>query len=282
MEETLRQKQAECQSPSQKMSCESEEEKSEEWKPPQSKKRLTDASSLPGESEPLLQAWSQDPLFTCSQYSEGEFNPASQEHAAAKNFSNSEPSFLNSLQTQMDFENLVDDEGRTSTQKCFKHHHSSQMEDEKENSWLPSSNSPIKRSYFSHSGPLSNHKWTEPKIASPRKHTSQLWKKAAKEESRDSQIKWTKLSSSPLKKQAAQSRSREVDEDSLAMLFTQDSEGFRVMAHRGLQSRSPLKDQSNVSTGIVRTSAYKSLVEEEEEDEILFTQDSQGNVIQFI
>uniref|UniRef100_A0AAQ5X8W1 Uncharacterized protein n=2 Tax=Amphiprion ocellaris TaxID=80972 RepID=A0AAQ5X8W1_AMPOC len=278
MEETLWQKQAASQSPSQNMSCESEE-KSEEWKPPQSKRRLTDTSSLPGESEPLLQAWSQDPLFTCSQYSEGEFNPTNQEYAAAKNVSSSEPSFLNSLQTEVNFENLVDVEERTSTQKCFKNLHSSQTDDEKENSWSLSSNSPIKRSSLSHSGPLSNHKWTEPKIASPRKHTSQLWKKAAKEESLDSQIKWTKPSSSPLKKRAAQPQSREVDEDSLSMLFTQDSEGFRVMAHRGLQTRSPLKDQSNVSTGIVRTSAYKSLVEEEEKDEMLFTQDSQGNVV---
>uniref|UniRef100_A0A3B4FVW7 Uncharacterized protein n=1 Tax=Pundamilia nyererei TaxID=303518 RepID=A0A3B4FVW7_9CICH len=126
--------------------------------------------------------------------------------------------------------------------------------------------------------PVSNHKWTQPKTASPRKQTGQLWEKAAKEESSAFQIKRTKPISSPLKRRMPQQRSRELDEDSLATLFTQDSEGFRVIAHRGLHTRSPLKDQSNVSMGVV--SAYKSLPEEEEEDEeMLFTQDSQGNVV---
>uniref|UniRef100_A0A3Q2UVS9 Uncharacterized protein n=1 Tax=Haplochromis burtoni TaxID=8153 RepID=A0A3Q2UVS9_HAPBU len=127
-----------------------------------------------------------------------------------------------------------------------------------------------KDSSSSHFKPVSNHKWTQPKTASPRKQTGQLWEK---EESSAFQIKRTKPISSPLKRQ-----SRELDEDSLATLFTQDSEGFRVIAHRGLHTRSPLKDQSNVSMGVV--SAYKSLPEEEEEDEeMLFTQDSQGNVV---
>ncbi|XP_008304838.1 aurora kinase A and ninein-interacting protein [Stegastes partitus] len=271
-EEMLQQRQTASHSPLQ--NYESEEERREECKPPQSKRRLTDASSLPGESQPLPQAWSQDPLLTYSQYYDDEFNLTNQECTAAKSFSSSEPSFLNSLQSEVDFGGLRDVEGRTSTQKSFKHLHSSQMDDEKENSWSLSCNSPVKRSPSSYFGPLSNHKWTEPKVASPRKHISQLWKKSAKEDILDSQIKWTKPSSSPLKKRAAQQRSREEDEDNWATLFTQDSEGFRVIAHRGLQTRSPFKDQSNV-----RTSAHRSLVEEEEEDEMLFTQDSQGNVV---
>uniref|UniRef100_A0A669D182 Uncharacterized protein n=1 Tax=Oreochromis niloticus TaxID=8128 RepID=A0A669D182_ORENI len=135
-----------------------------------------------------------------------------------------------------------------------------------------------KDSSFSHFRPVSNYKWTQAKTASPRKQTGQLWEKAAKEESSAFQIKRTKLISSPLKRRMPQQRSRELDEDSLATLFTQDSEGFRVIAHRGLDTRSPLKDQSNVSMGVV--SAYKFLPEEEEEDEeMLFTQDSQGNVV---
>ncbi|TMS18643.1 Aurora kinase A and ninein-interacting protein [Larimichthys crocea] len=140
----------------------------------------------------------------------------------------------------------------------------------------------LKNSSLSHIEPLSNHKWTEPKTASPRKHNpAHLRKKSATEvtDSHDSQFSWTKPSSSPVKKLVPQQSCRAADEDSLAMLFTQDSEGFRVIAHRGLQTRSPLKDQSNMSTGTRRTIAYKSLVEEDDEDEMLFTQDSQGNLV---
>ncbi|KAM3858479.1 uncharacterized protein aunip [Diretmus argenteus] len=73
---------------------------------------------------------------------------------------------------------------------------------------------------------------------------------------------------------------REVEEDSLAMLFTQDSEGFRVIAHHGLSARSLLRDQTNLSIGRVkRTSDYPPVVEDEEEEAMLFTQDSQGNTV---
>ncbi|XP_047460517.1 aurora kinase A and ninein-interacting protein isoform X3 [Mugil cephalus] len=267
-------------SPSQNIHCEFEEENFEDFKPPKSKRRLTDTSHLlPGDSQPLPQAWSQDPLLTYSQYAESEFYQASQKNATQKNLSDSEPSFLNSLQSEEGFGNLMDVNGRTSTQKSLKHPHSSQFDDEKENSKSLSFNSPSKRSSFSHGGHLSNHKWAEPKTVLPRKHKRELWKKAEEQEILDSEIKWTKPICSPLKKRAPQQRNRGVDEDSLAMLFTQDSEGFRVIAHRGLQTRSPLKDQSNVSNGMLRTSAFKSLVEEEAEDDMLFTQDSQGNVV---
>lgn len=265
---------------SQNMCCELEEDQFEDINPPQSKRRLTATSSLAGDSQPVPQAWSQDPLLTCSQYSDGGFYATDQKNTTAKNFSDSEPSFLNSLQSEEAFGIRMEAEGKTSTQKSFKHFHSSQMDDEKENSRFLSSKSPSKRSALLHIEHLSNHKWTEPKTASPRKHFPvRPWKKADKEESQDSQFKWTKPSRSPLKKQAPQQSCRAVDEDSLAMLFTQDSEGFRVIAHRGLQARSPLKDQSNMSNVTARTRAYKSLVEEDEEDEMLFTQDSQGNLV---
>ncbi|XP_074468716.1 uncharacterized protein aunip [Sebastes fasciatus] len=256
------------------------EEQFEEINPPQSKRRLTAASSLPVDSQPPPQAWSQDPLLTFSQYSEGEFYPTNQKNTTAKNFRDSEPSFLNGLQSKDAFGIQIDVEERTSTQKSVKHFHSSQMDEEKENSMFLSSKSPRKRSTLSHIEPLSNHKWTEPKTASPRKHIPvSMRKRADKEESLESQFKWTKPSSSPLKRLAPQLSCREVDEDSLAMLFTQDSEGFRVIAHRGLQARSPLKDQSNISSGTVRTSAHPPLLEEDEEDKMLFTQDSQGNMV---
>ncbi|XP_031585327.2 aurora kinase A and ninein-interacting protein [Oreochromis aureus] len=258
---------------------ESEEEKSEECEPPQSKRRVSDSTFTQDDSQPLPQTWSQDPLFTFSQYTENEFHQTNHKCTAVENFRSSEPSFLNSLQNEEEvFRKQIGAEGRTSTQKSFNRLHSSHIIDEKENSTPPSYNSPSKDSSFSHFRPVSNYKWTQAKTASPRKQTGQLWEKAAKEESSAFQIKRTKLISSPLKRRMPQQRSRELDEDSLATLFTQDSEGFRVIAHRGLDTRSPLKDQSNVSMGVV--SAYKFLPEEEEEDEeMLFTQDSQGNVV---
>ncbi|XP_028281113.1 aurora kinase A and ninein-interacting protein [Parambassis ranga] len=269
---TLSQKQEVAHSPAQNM-YKSDKDTSEECKPPQSKRRPTDISWFPGDSQPVPQAWSQDPLFTCSQYSESGFYMTNQKDTTVDNF---EPSILNSIQNTEVFADLIDMKGRTSTQKSFKQLHSSQVDDEKENRGLLY-NSPRKHS-SSHVGDLSNHKWTEPKTASPRKCINHLWNKSGKEESLDLQFEWTKPCSSPPKTKVPQQQSREVDEDRLATLFTQDSEGFRVIAHRGLQTRSPLKDQSNMITGLMRSSAHTSLVEEEE-DELLFTEDSQGNVV---
>ncbi|XP_035038102.1 aurora kinase A and ninein-interacting protein [Hippoglossus stenolepis] len=263
------------QTPPQNSYCQSEEEQPEELNPPRSKRRFTDTSSLSDDSQPLPQAWSQDPLLTYSQYADSESYLTSQTNTKAENVNDC---FLNSLQCEDDFGFRMDLKGKTSTQKSWKYLYSSQLEDEKENSRYLFSKSPRKRSPFSQIDPISNNERTEPKTPSPRKHIKdQPWNKVEDDESSISQFKWTKPSSSPFKKPARKQQSREADEDSLAMLFTQDSEGFRVIAHRGLQVRSPLKDPSNFSTGVVRTSSYKSLVEEDEEDEMLFTQDSQGN-----
>lgn len=252
------------------------EEHIEEISPPQSKRRLTVTSSLPADGQPNLSAWSQDPLFTCSQYSEGGFCPSNQKSTTAENFIDSEPYFLDSLQSEEAFGLHMGVKATTSTQKPMKPIHSSLGEDEKENSLLLCSHSPH-NSVPSHTEPLSNHKWTDPKTLSPNKHNPvSLWKKADKENSHDSDFKWAKPRITPSQKTHPHIV---VDEDSLAMLFTQDSEGFRVIAHRGLQERSPLKDQSNRSTGMMRTRNYKCLMEEDEEDEMLFTQDSQGNLV---
>ncbi|XP_068584564.1 aurora kinase A- and ninein-interacting protein [Cebidichthys violaceus] len=258
------------------------EEQYEELNPPQRKRRFIAASSLTGDSQPVPQAWSQDPLFSFSQYSDSEFylTKNKQNNTSAKDVSNSEPTFFDSLQSEDAFGIQINVEGGTSTQKSFKHFNSSQTDQEKENSTFLSFKSQRKHSTLSHAQPLSDRKRTEPKTASPRKHAPLcMWKSADEEESLESQFKWTKPSSPPLKKTAVKLSRREVDEDSLAMLFTQDSEGFRVIAHRGLQARSPLKDKSNKSSVMVRTSTYKSLVDEDEEDEMLFTQDSQGNMV---
>ncbi|XP_059206459.1 aurora kinase A and ninein-interacting protein [Centropristis striata] len=279
-EAAMWQERAASHTPSQNVYCESEEEPFEEINPPQRKRRLTAASQLPCDSQPVPQAWSQDPLLTCSQYSESELDQTNMKKSTAKNFIDSEPNFLNSLQSEDAFGIRINMDGRTSTQKSLRNFHSSQTDDEKENSMFWSPKSPRKHSTLSQVQPLSNLKWTESKSVSPRKRVpEQLWKKADKEESLDSQFKWIKPNSSPVKKPAAQLSGREADEDSLATLFTQDSEGFRVIAHRGLQARSPLKDQSNISSGRVKMSACKSLVEEDEEDDMLFTQDSQGNMV---
>ncbi|KAL6099779.1 uncharacterized protein ACO6RY_01531 [Pungitius sinensis] len=249
------------------------EEQMEDINPPQSKKRLIAAFSLPCDSQPP-QAWSQDPLLTCSQYCEGEFYlpEKRQKNILAKNVCDSEPAFLKCLQSEDTFGIQNNLEARTSTQESFEQFHSSQMNQGKENRRFLSFKSPRKHSSLFHIEPLSDHKCTKPKTASPQKYVPLRCL--------ESHFNWTKPSSSPLKKTAPTVSCTVADEDSLAMLFTQDSEGFRVIAHRGLQARSPLKNKSNISSVMVRTSTYKSLVEEEdEEDEMLFTQDSQGNTV---
>ncbi|KAM8841419.1 aurora kinase A- and ninein-interacting protein isoform 2-T5 [Spinachia spinachia] len=266
--------------------CESEaalgqaaEEQMEDMHPPQSKKRLIAAFSLSCDSQPP-QAWSQDPLLSCSQYSEGEFYlpEKRQKKILAKNVCDSEPAYLKGLQSEEIFGTSL--EARTSTQESFEQFHSSQMDYGKENRRFLSFKSPRKQSTLFHVQALSDHKCTEPQTASPQKYVlSCIGKSADKDESLESRFNWTKPGSSPVKKTLPRVSCRTADEESLAMLFTQDSEGFRVIAHRGLQARSPLKNKSNVNSVMVRTSAYKSLDEEDEEDEVLFTQDSLGNTV---
>lgn len=77
---------------------------------------------------------------------------------------------------------------------------------------------------------------------------------------------------------------QENDKDSFSMLFTQDSEGFRVIAHRSKRSRCPLKDQTNSHEAREYQSipSVRPLETEENSDpglEMLFTQDSQGNIV---
>lgn len=79
-------------------------------------------------------------------------------------------------------------------------------------------------------------------------------------------------------------KSQENDEDSFNTLFTQDSEGFRVIAHHSKRARYPLQDQTNSCEAKERLniSSVRYLEREENSDpeqEMLFTQDSQGNVV---
>ncbi|XP_076865176.1 uncharacterized protein aunip [Brachyhypopomus gauderio] len=70
--------------------------------------------------------------------------------------------------------------------------------------------------------------------------------------------------------------------DSLAMLFTQDSDGFRVIANHKGRVRCPLKDCTNSAEGIDYSNIPKPLEPEDTldlEPEMLFTQDSLGNMV---
>ncbi|TNM92764.1 hypothetical protein fugu_018166 [Takifugu bimaculatus] len=213
---------------------------------PQSKQRVSINSLLLDEKEPPLRAWSQDPLFTFSECSQGESYLKEQNNITEKDLSPSEAWGAH-----------LDGVATTSTQKSLKHSQPSPLDDDKENMFAPFS-SPNKHSTYS----------------SNRKFAPTPYIPVHPQETVDSQFTWTKPRSSPIKR--THLSCKVMDEDSLAMLFTQDSEGFRVMAHRSTQERSPLKDQSNINPGMSRMSSCKSLLEEEE---MLFTQDSQGNLV---
>ncbi|KAL6457115.1 hypothetical protein MHYP_G00340780 [Metynnis hypsauchen] len=79
-------------------------------------------------------------------------------------------------------------------------------------------------------------------------------------------------------------KSLENKQDSFAMLFTQDSEGFRVIANSSQHTRSVLKDRTNSTEDRENWNLppVKTLEMEEDsqvEPEVLFTQDSQGNMV---
>ncbi|KAK2886894.1 hypothetical protein Q8A67_015122 [Cirrhinus molitorella] len=79
------------------------------------------------------------------------------------------------------------------------------------------------------------------------------------------------------KKSGKQLANTEMAGESLAALFTQDSEGFCVIAHREQHLRSPLEDQSSLSGNSTSDASLEK--EEESEPEMLFTQDSEGNMV---
>ncbi|XP_059411256.1 uncharacterized protein LOC132144714 [Carassius carassius] len=89
----------------------------------------------------------------------------------------------------------------------------------------------------------------------------------------------------PLKKSGKELANAEMAGETLATLFTQDSEGFCVIAHRDQHLRSPVRDHSNLSVGkdYGNSRSAASLEKEDEESdlepEMLFTQDSEGNMV---
>lgn len=251
-------------SPSQSEQCEEESEICV----PQRKRRFMTASLLPGETHHSLKAWSQDPLFSYSQCTEEAFDLSDKEIKRTKNFSALVPGLSDSLQSETTFGLHLADAETTSTQKSLKQIPSSMVDSEKENRGCSFSPSPKKHVVRSRIDPL--------------KYGAQQQNKADREKNIDSQFEWKTPWTSPLKKLKLYCKTDDDDDDddSFATLFTQDSEGFRVIAHRGLQERSPLKDQSNMSRAArsVRSISSKPLVEDDEY-EMLFTQDSQGNLV---
>uniref|UniRef100_A0A8C7X6I1 Uncharacterized protein n=1 Tax=Oryzias sinensis TaxID=183150 RepID=A0A8C7X6I1_9TELE len=213
---------------------ETEEEMAEDFKPPPSKKRLVEKPLLLENSEAPPQAWSQDPLFNCDQYSESQIYQTDENFTTPKCLSGAEMAFFDGLRSEDAFGSVMDVKGRTSTQKPD--FTSSISEDEEDDG---ANGSKSRRSTVSHF--KSNCKQSETENILHQKQSS------------------------------------EPDENTMANLFTQDSEGFRVISHRGRQPRSPLRDQSNLVTGMVRT--CKSFQEEDDDEEMLFTQDSQGNLV---
>lgn len=224
---------------------------------PQSKRRCIPASLLHGDTHHSLEAWSQDPLFSYSQCTKDKLDLSDNDIKGARNLDDIELSLSDSFHSETVFGLQLAAAETTSTQKPFKQIPSSVGDSDKENGGCSLS-------------------------LSPKKHGAQQQNHADGEQNSESQFEWIKPRTSPLKKPKRSFKTD--DDDSLAMLFTQDSEGFRVIAHKGWQVRSPLKDQSNITraTRSVRSSSSKPLVEEEEaeeEDEMLFTQDSQGNLV---
>lgn len=241
---------------------------------PQRKRRCIPASLLHGDTPHSLEAWSQDPLFSYSQCTEDTFDLRDNDIKGTRNLGEFEQSQLENLQSETAFGLHLSAAETTSTQKPFKQIPSSLGDSEKENVGYSLSLSPKKHPVHS-------------RVVCP-KHKVQQQNHENREKNSDSQFERTKPRTSPMKKPNSYKTD---DDDSLAMLFTQDSEGFRVIAHRNWQVRSPLKDQNNMTRDIRngRSSPSEPLLleevqereEEGEEEELktLFTQDSQGNLV---
>lgn len=241
-------------------SCVSSDARSHNINSTQSDTNFIDTSSFPGDSQPPPQAWSQDPLFTLTQYTESEFTQSSQKTNHSEI----------TLPGEDTFELQINGRKKTSTQNSLTPS-SFYLEDEKENSrCLSSCHLP-----FSQNQTLSTQELLKSKTVSAGKQTINPLEESVVP-SPMSLFRKRTLSSSPLKKQGKRQQSRCEDENSLSALFTQDSEGLRVIAHRQWQPRSPLKE-SNASTRAVRKCVQSTLLAEE--DEMLFTQDSQGNMV---
>ncbi|KAM9418471.1 uncharacterized protein aunip isoform 2-T2 [Salvelinus alpinus] len=240
---------------------------SEEMEEPDKKRRLSVNSSPPvetGTHECSQYQWSACSSPQYSQYrsetnSEGQCVLTHQELlVGVRQAGDSGTAFPESLQSEGGFRAWLGAQDRTSTQKrAVPSHLISQQVEGKENDLPQSMSSPSPNKMSPPLSPVSTHRWTKQHLPSPQIHVLEQSMKHVLEQ--------------PL---------RECEGDTLAMLFTQDSEGFRVIAHRALVSRSPIKDQTNVlASGRDSIFAADKTLLEEEGEELLFTQDSQGNMV---
>ncbi|XP_019905679.3 uncharacterized protein LOC105012593 isoform X1 [Esox lucius] len=197
-------------------------------------------------------------------------------------FSGSETAFPDSTQSPGGFRALLDLQGHTSTQRGpVQFPLMSQDVQGKENDYtvsigLPSSNkAPL--------SPVTTHRQMKPPTPSPWKHVLEQPLKHVLEQPLKHVLEqpMKHVLEQPMK-HVLEHPLREAEGDTLAMLFTQDSEGFQVIAHRDVFPRSPLKDRTNVFAGgkeCISAADQTLQVTEEEEEEMLFTQDSQGNMV---
>ncbi|XP_029588415.1 aurora kinase A and ninein-interacting protein isoform X2 [Salmo trutta] len=242
---------------------------SEEMEEPDKKRRLSVALSPPVETDTHEEECRQDQWSACSspQYSQDLSEPDSEGQCVlthqellvgVRQASDSRTAFPESLQSEGGFRAWLGAQDRSSTQKrAVPSHLISQQLEGKENDLPRSMSSPSPNKMSPPLSPVSTHRWTKPHLPSPQMHVLEQSMKRVLEQ--------------PL---------RECEGDTLAMLFTQDSEGFRVIAHRALVSRSPIKDQTNVlASGRDSIFAADKTLLEEEGEELLFTQDSQGNMV---
>eukprot|EP00063_Salmo_salar_P059087 XP_014033922.1 PREDICTED: aurora kinase A and ninein-interacting protein isoform X2 [Salmo salar] len=242
---------------------------SEEMEEPDKKRRLSVNSSPPVETDTHEEECRKDQWSACSspQYSQDLSEPDSEGQCVlthqellvgVRQASDSGTAFPESLQSEGGFRAWLGAQDRSSTQKrAVPSHLISQQVEGKENDLPRSMSSPSPNKMSPPLSPVSTHRWTKPHLPSPQIHVLEQSMKRVLEQ--------------PL---------RECEGDTLAMLFTQDSEGFRVIAHRALVSRSPIKDQTNVlASGRDSIFAADKTLLEEEGEELLFTQDSQGNMV---
>ena len=175
------------------------------------------------------------------------------------------------IPSESGFWDVLGSVGRTSTQKPSVHTYKPQIDEENDHYHLKCSE------------PQYEHldKWTEPKLKiSKHSESDQVRAKAEEHGIFSKQAAMKPKDSLSNNRRVKDPLTQNLHENTIDLLFTQDSEGLRVIAHRGpWASRNPLKDHTNL--GLVRdhgTGAQKYVVYEEEE-EMLFTQDSQGNMV---
>lgn len=205
--------------------------------------------------------------------SPSQVDPSHQEGFTLRRCRDTGTHFLESLiQSESRFGFGLGSAARTSTQKPSEHTCLPQLNEENDEYSLTCSQPPYERSSHASTTPQPPHKWTEPKT------TASLCRRESDQMSR------TKANSLRNNHLVRDPRWQNLHGDTLDSLFTQDSEGFRVIAHRSgppSAPRTPLKDHTNL--GLARekgTLTQKNPIPyNEEEEEMLFTQDSQGNMV---